>query len=172
MQRLSTNINDRVVSDGSQMRIYSAIKEDNGTYCCKGPMQALGTCDDSATASIMVVVPSVIVPGQSQTVPDMSNTTIECIIEQFGNPRPVVFRWQKSQQRLVMDGTKYISQVIGSRMFLNIINSTTNDEGYYRCIVETSCLRSIHRKQASVYLTVNHTRVTNSWLTNGALYCN
>ena len=65
----------------------------NGTYCCKELMQALNTCDKSATASITVLVPSVIVPGQNQTVLVRSNTTFECIIEQFGNPCPAVFSW-------------------------------------------------------------------------------
>ena len=132
-------------------------------------MQALHTCDESATANVLIVVPPVIVPGQNQIAFVRSNATIECIIEQFGNPPSVVFRWQKSQQRLVTDGTKYISQVIGNKMFLTIVNSTTIDEGHYRCILETSCL---HRKQASVYLTVNRTQVTNTRLSNGASYSN
>ena len=169
LQQLSTDINDRAISDGNQLRISSAINEDNGTYCCKGLTQALHTCDESATAKVLVVVPPVIIPGQNQIALVRNNAAIECIIEQFGNPPPVVFRWQKSQRRLVTDGTKYTSQLIGNRMFLTIINSTTNDEGHYWCILETSCF---HRKQASVYLTVNHTQVTTTRSSNGALYSN
>ena len=63
-----TQITARVRSDGSQLRISSAINEDNGTYCCKGPTQAVVACDESATASLIVVIPPVIVARQNQTV--------------------------------------------------------------------------------------------------------
>ena len=150
------------------MRISSAKSEDNGTYCCKGPQQTLDTCDERATANLIVVVPPVIAPGQNQTVLTMSNATIGCSIENAGQPPFTIFRWQKSGQRLVTDGTKYISELIENRMFLTVVNSTTDDEGYYKCILETPVFQ---RRQGSVYLTVNHTRTTHTGLTNGVLYC-
>ena len=91
-----------------------------------------------------------------------------CLIESVGKPPFTVFRWQKSGQRLVADGRKYISQLIGNRMFLTIVNSTADDESYYQCILETSVFQ---RRQGSVYLTVNHTRATHTELTNGAFNC-
>ena len=164
LQQLPTDANERIRSDRSQLRISSAINEDNGTYCCKGSMQALDACDESATATLIITVPPVIVPGQNQTVFVTNNVTMECVIEDVGNPHFEVFRWQKSGQRLVTDGTKYTSQLIGNRMFLTIVNSTINDEGHYRCILETPVYQ---RRQATVYLTVNHTGTTHAGLTTG-----
>ena len=148
------------------MRIYPARNEDNGTYCCKGSMQALDACDVHATATLIITMPAVLVSGQNQTVFVTNNVTMECVIEDVGNPSFEVHRWEKSGQRLVTGGTKYISKLIGNRMFLTIINSTTNDEGYYQCILET---RVLQRRQASVYLSVNNTRIVdNTGLTKGA----
>ena len=158
LQQISTDRNERVRSDGSQLRISSARNDDNGTYCCKGPTQALDTCDETATAHLIVVVPPVITPKQNQTAYVGRNAVVECNIENIGNPPFAVFRWQKSKQRLVTDGTKYSSQLIGNRMFLTIYNSTTNDEGFYHCILETPVFQ---RREASVYLFVNHTSITN-----------
>ena len=150
------------------MRISSAVSEDNDTYCCKGPQQTLDTCDESATANLIVVVPPVITPGQNQTVLVENNATLECILEYPDNqPYEVYHRWQKSGQRLVTDGTKYISELIGNRMFLTIINATTDDEGYYQCIIETSIFQ---RTEDSVYLSVNNTTIINTRLTNGESY--
>ena len=151
LQQLPTDTNERVKSDGSQLRISSARNEDNGTYCCKGPTQT--TCDDTATAHLKVVVPPVVTPGQNQTVHVGRNAIMECIIENAGNLPFAVFRWQKSGQRLATDETKYSSHLIGNRMFLTIVNSTTDDEGYYQCILETAFFQ---RREASVYLSVNH----------------
>ena len=83
---------------------------------------------------------------------------MECIIENVGNPSFAVFRWEKSEQRLATDGTKYSSELIGNRMFLTIVNSTTDDEDYYQCILETPVFQ---RREASVYLFVNHTSIIN-----------
>ena len=150
------------------MRISSAESEDNGTYCCKGSMEALGVCNENATANLIVVVPPVLAPGQNQTVLAKNNVIMGCLIESAGQPPFTMFRWQKFEQRLVTDGIKYISQLIGNRMFLTIINSTTDDEGYYQCIIETPVFQ---RRQASVHLTVNHTGTTHAGLANGAFYC-
>ena len=169
LQQLSTNVNDRVRSDGSQLRISTAINEDNGTYCCKGPMQALDRCDESAKVNVIIIMSPVIVAGQNQTAFAGSNATVECIIENVGNPPFVVHRWQKNNQRLVTDGIKYSSQLIGNRMFLTIINSTTDDEGYYKCIIETS---NFEIRQAPVYLSVNHTRIAHTGSANGMFNCN
>ena len=82
------------------------------------------------------------------------NAVMQCIIENVGNPPFSVFRWQKSAQRLVTDGTKYTSQLIGGNiMVLTIVNSTTEDEGYYWCIVETEVFQ---RREAVVFLAVNN----------------
>ena len=159
LQQLSTNIHDRVRSDGSQLRILSTINEDNGTYCCKGPMQALDRCDESAKANVIIIMFPVIVAGQNQTAFVGNNATVECIIENVGNPPFVVQKWQKNKQRLLTDGTKYSSQLIGDRMLLTIINSTTDDEGYYQCIIEMS---NFEIRQAPVYLSVNHTRIVHT----------
>ena len=150
------------------MRISSAVSEDSGMYCCKGPQQTLESCDERAIANLIVVVPPVISPGQNQTVLVENNVTLECIIEYPDNQPYVVYhRWQKSEQRLVIDRTKYITQFIGNRMFLTVINSTTDDEGYYRCIIETS---SFQRAENSVYLSVSNTTIINTRLTNGESY--
>ena len=106
LQQLSTNVNDRVRSDGSQLRISPATNEDNGTYCCKGSTQALDRCDESAKASLIIIMSPVIVAGQNQTAFVGSNATVECIIENVGSPPFVVHRWKNSGQRLVTDGTK------------------------------------------------------------------
>ena len=161
---MSTDPSARVRSDGSQLRISSAINEDNGTYCCKGPTQSLDPCDESATATLIVVIPPMIVAGQNQTVLVGNNVTIECIIEDVGNPPFVVFRWQKLRRRLVTDGKKYISQLIENRMFLTITNSTIDDESYYQCILETPVFQ---RRQASVYLSVNDTMIIHTGSING-----
>ena len=164
LQQISTDRNERVRSDGSQLRISSARDEDNGTYCCKGPAQALDTCDENAIAYLIVVIPPVIAPGQNQTAYVGRNAVIQCIIENAGNPAFVVFRWQKSAQRLVTDGTKYTSELIsGNVMVLTIVNSTTDDEGYYQCILETAAFQ---RSEASVYLAVNDS-VTHLGSNNG-----
>ena len=166
LQQLPTDTNERVRSDRSQLRFSPARNEDNGTYCCKGSMQTLDGCDERATATLLITMPPVLVPGRNQTVFVTNNVTMECVIEDVGNPRFEVFRWQKSGQRLVItDGTKYTSQLIGNRMFLTVVNSTTNDEGHYQCILETPVYQ---RRQASVYLTVNHTGTAHAGLTNGA----
>ena len=137
------------------------------SYCCKGPTQTLDTCDETATAHLIVVVPPVITPGRNQTAYVGRNAVVECIIENVGNPPFVVFRWQKSEQRLVTDGTKYSSELIGNNtMVLTIHNSTTNDEGYYQCILETAVFQ---RREASVYLSVNDS-VTHMGLTDGMSY--
>ena len=154
LQQLPTGSNERVRSDGSQLRISSARIEDNGTFCCKGPMQPLDTCDNTAIARLIVVIPPEINPGQNQTVQLRSNAIVECIVKNLGNPPFTVYRWQKSRQRLVTDGTKYISQLNESRMILIILNSTADDEGYYQCILETPVFQ---RRQASVFLSVNYT---------------
>ena len=164
LQQLSTDVNDRVTSDGSQLRISSIRKKDNGTYCCKGPTQALDACNESATATLMIVKPPVILPGKNQTVFVRSNVILECIIDNVGHPPFAVFRWQKSQRRLETDGTKYTSQLIGNRMVLIISNSTSDDEGNYRCILETP---TFQRRQATVYLAVDSTRIAHTGLTNG-----
>ena len=167
LQQLPTDTNERVRSDGSQLRITSARNEDNGAYCCKGPSQALDTCDETATAHLIVVVPPVIAPGQNQTAYVGRNAVVECIIENGGNPHFAVFRWQKSEQRLMTDGTKYSSELIGnSTMVLTIHNSTTDDEGYYRCILETAVFQ---RREASVYLSVNDS-VTHMGSNDGMSY--
>ena len=127
-------------------------------------MQALDSCDESATATLIITIPPVIIPGQNQTVFVTNNVTLECVIEDVGNPHFVVFRWEKSQQRLLIDGRKYTSRLIGSRIILTIVNSTIKDEGYYQCILETP---ADQRRQASVYLIVNHT----DGLTNGTFNC-
>ena len=168
LQQLPTDTNERVRSDGSQLRISSARDEDNGRYCCKGPTQALDTCDETPTANLIVVVPPVITPAQNQTVYAGRNAVVECIIENVGNPPFAVFRWQKSEQRLIADGIKYISQLIENIMFLTIVNSTSDDEGYYKCILETSTA-FYQRREASVYLSVNDS-VTHMGLTDGMSY--
>ena len=145
------------------MRISSARNEDNGTYCCKGPTQALDTCDDTATAHLIVVVSPVVAPGQNQTGFVGRNAVVDCVIENVGNPPFSLARWQKSEERLVTDGTKYSSQVIGNRMFLTIINSTTDDEGYYKCILENSVFQ---RREASVHLSVNYS-ITHTGMSDG-----
>ena len=61
-----------------------------------------------------------------------------------------------------MEQNTYVSQLIGN----DIVNSITNDEDYYQCIY------ILERRQASVYLPVNSTRIFNMGLTNGMLYCN
>ena len=170
LQQLSTDINERIRSDGSQLRISSATIEDDGFYCCKGPMQALDACNESAVLKLMVIMPPLIVPGQNKTVLVGCSATIECIIEDFGNPPFVVNRWQKSGQRLVTNGRKYSSQLIGNRMFLTIVNSTTDDKGYYWCILETSTFEII---QTSVHLSVKHSMIAhNTGSCNGVSYCN
>ena len=92
LQKLSTNTSNRVRSDGSQLRISSAINKDNGTYCCKALMQMLDVCNKSAKATLIVVMPPVIVAGQNRTVFVGNNMTIECIIENVGTPSFVIFR--------------------------------------------------------------------------------
>ena len=124
-------------------------------------MQSLNSCDESAAANVIVVALPVIIPGQHQTVLVGSNATVECIIEHMGSPPFVLDRWQKSGHRLVTDGTKYSSQLIGNRMFLTILNSTAEDEGYYECIIETLAFEI---KQASVYLSLNHTHTGMSYV--------
>ena len=115
-----------------------------------------------------MVVPPVVTPGQNQTVHVAGrNAIVECFIENVGNPPFAVFRWQKSEQRLATDGTRYNSQLIGNRMFLTIVNSTTDDEGYYQCILETAVFQ---RREASVYLSVNHTSITHKGLTDSMSY--
>ena len=156
LYELPTDINERIRSDGSQLRISSAIIEDDGFYCCKGPMQALNACDESAVAKLTVVMLPKLVPGQQQTVLVKSNARVECIIKYVGNPSFVVYRWQKSGQRLLTDGTKYTSQLIGNTMSLTIVNSTIDDEGYYQCILETSTFEII---QTSVRLSVQHSMI-------------
>ena len=136
------------------MRISSARNEDSGSYCCKGLMQSLNSCDKSATASIIVITLPKIIPKQNYTLNVGNNVTVECIIEHVGNPPFVLHRWQKSGHRLVMDRTKYISQQIENRVLLTILNSTAEDEGYYECVVETS---TFEIEQASVYLSLNYT---------------
>ena len=150
LQQISTDSNERVRSDGSQLRISSARDEDNGTYCCKGPTQPIDTCDQTAIAHLIVVVPPVIAPGEYQAGRD---GVVECIIKNKGYPPFVVSRWQKSEQRLVTDGTKYASEITEKRMLLTIFNFTTDDEGYYRCILETPVFQ---RVEVSVYLPMNH----------------
>ena len=76
----------------------------------------------------------------------------------------------KSGQRLVTDGTKYVSQLIGNRMFSTIVKcpQLTNDKDYYQCMLQ---ILVYQRRQASVYLTVNNTRIVgNTRLTKGACY--
>ena len=169
LQPISTDSTERVRSDGSQLRISLARDEDNGTYCCKGPTQTLDTCDGNATAYLIVVVPPVIAPGQNQTAYVGRNAVMQCIIENAGNPAFAVFRWQKSAaQRLVTDGVKYTSQLInGNIMVLTIVNSTTDDEGYYQCVLETAVFL---RSEASVYLAVNDS-VTHLGSSNGMYVC-
>ena len=164
LQQLPAGSNERVRSDGSQLRISSARNEDNGTYCCKGPTQPLDICDDTAIAHLIVVIPPDVTPGQNQTVLIGLDGTVECVIEYVGNPPFTVFRWQKTQQRLVTDGIKYISRLIGNRMFLTIVNSSTDDQDYYRCILETPVFQ---RREASVFLFVNHTNISHTELTEG-----
>ena len=166
LQQLPTDTNEGVRSDGSQLRISSTKNEDNGTYCCKGPSQALDTCDETATAHLIVVVPPVITPGQNQTAYVGRNAVVEYIIGNVGNPPFAVFRWQKFEQRLTTDGIKYISQLIRNRMFLTIVNSTSDDEGYYQCILETAVFQ---RRKALVYLFVNDS-ITHMGLTDGMSY--
>ena len=168
LQQLPTDRSARVRSDRSQLRVSYARSEDNGTYCCKETMQALDACDESATATLIITIPPVLVPGENQTVFVTNNVTVECVITDVGNPRYGVHRWEKSGQRLVTDGRKYASQLIGNRMFLTIVNSTINDGGHYQCILETPVYQ---RRQASVYLIVNHTRTSHAGLTNGAFNC-
>ena len=50
-------------------------------------------------------------------------------------------------------------------MFLTITNSTTDDESYYQCILETPVFQ---RRQASVYLSVNDTTIIHTGSNNGA----
>ena len=99
LQQISTDRNERVKSDGSQLRISSAADEDTWTYCSKGPTQPLDTCDETATAHLIVVTSPVIAPGQNQTAHVGKNAVVQCIIENAGNPAFAVFRWQKSEQR-------------------------------------------------------------------------
>jgi len=160
LQELSTEINARVRSDGDQLRISYARNADNGSYCCKGPTQ--DQCDESAIADLVVVVPPVIVSVQNQTVLVQNNVTLECIIENEGNPPFIVNRWQKSGERLVTDGTKYTSQLIGNMMYLTIVNLSNDDEGFYQCILETSASQVT---EAFVYLSVDHERANS--ITNG-----
>lgn len=166
LQQLSTEVDARIRNDGSQLRISYVRREDNGSYCCKGTTEGLEGCNERATGHIIVVIPPVITAHkQNQTVLVGNNATLECVIEYEGNPPFVVFRWQKSNRRLMTYRTKYVSQLIGNRMFLTIVNSTTDDEGSYQCIVETSVFQ---RRKAFVGLYLNH-RVNHAGLdvTNG-----
>ena len=52
-------------------------------------------------------------------------------------------------------------------MYLTIVNSTTDDEGYYQYILETAVFQ---RREASVYLSVNHTSITHKGLTDSMSY--
>ena len=92
------------------------------------------------------------------------DAVVECVIEYVGNPPFTMFRWQKSQQRLVTDGTKYTSRLIGNRMVLTVVNATTDDEGYYQCILETLVSQ---RRKASVFLSVNLIDATYAKLNEG-----
>ena len=167
---LSIDKRERLRSDGSQLRISSATIEDDGIYCCRGPLQTLDACDESAIVNLKVVMPPVIVPGQHQTALVGSSVTIECIIKEFGNPPFVVNRWQKSGQRLMIDGRKYSSQLLGNRVFLTIVNSTANDEDHYQCILETPIFEII---QTSVFLFVKRSVIAQSTgLCNGMSHCN
>ena len=114
-----------------------------------------------------MVVPPVTTPGRNEMTHIGRNAVVECIIENGDNPHFTVFRWQESEQRLVTDGTKYSSELIGNNtMVLTIHNSTTDDEGYYRCILETAVFQ---RREASVYLSVNDS-VTHMGSNNGMSY--
>ena len=64
------------------------------------------------------------------------------------------------------DGIKHISQLIENIMFLTIVNSTTDDEGYYQCILETPIFQ---RREVSMYLSVNDS-VTHMGLIDGMSY--
>ena len=75
LQQLPTDSNERVKSDRSQLRIFCARNEDSGTYCCKGLIQALDACDESATATLKITMPPVLVPGWNQTVFVTNNVT-------------------------------------------------------------------------------------------------
>ena len=131
------------------------MREDGGSYCCKGLMQALNSCDESATVTVNITILPMIIPGQDQTVVAGGNATVECIIGDEGSPPFVLQWWQKSGQRLVIDGTKYISSPPNRTiMFLTIVNFSAEDVGHYECILETVIFET---KQASVYLFLNHT---------------
>ena len=127
----------------------------------------LDVCDENAKATLIVVIPPVIVAKQNQTVLVGKNVTIECIIENVGIPPFVVYRWKKFKQRLMTDRKKYISQLIENRMFLTIVNSTIDDESYYQCILETPVFQ---RRKAFIYLSVNDTRITHAGSINGVYY--
>ena len=170
LQELSTNTSERVRSDGSQLRISSAIREDGGSYCCKGLMQKLDSCDESATVNINITILPVIIPGPHQTVLAGGNATVECIIENEGSPPFLLQRWQKSGQRLVIDGTKYISSPPNSTiMLLTIVNSSAEDVGRYECILETV---TFEIKQAFVNLSLNHTGRSHTGVSYVVITCN
>ena len=150
------------------MRISSAMREDGASYCCKGLMQTLNSCDESATVNVNITILPEITPGQPQTVLAGDNATVKCIIKDEGSPPFVLQRWQKSGQRLVIDGTKYISSPPNRTiMVLTIVNSSAEDVGHYECITETS---TFEIKQASVELSLNCSMIAQIGSCDGMSY--
>lgn len=148
-----------MISDGNLLRIFSASNTDNGSYCCKESDTVKDIkCDERATATLQVVTPPSIVSGPNRTVSVGNNVTLECIIRNEGTPAFVVYRWQKSEQRLVTDGMKYISRLNEdrSKMVLIVIESNVDDEGYYQCVLETPAFQRIKK---SVYLSLDHANI-------------
>jgi len=145
----------RVRSDGHQLRFFKTNASDDGQYCCKTLSSGLESgCSPSATATITIALPPVISTLKHQVTFVGKTLTLRCDIANKGRPAASVFLWQRYGKN-IPESVKYYVNVSDNGTSLTIANATTEDEGYYNCVVQNSKGQSDNK---SMYLFVQPAR--------------
>lgn len=146
---ISKSREERVRSDGHQLRFSSIIAEDEGIYCCKA--LSSGGCSPTAMTNLSVAVPPIISHLPDQNVSAGDTVVIECLLNYTGKPAVTSMFWQKFGRDIPEDETYEIMQSNNATR-LTIINVTKEDSGSYNCITENS---KYQQDNQSMFLLVN-----------------
>lgn len=128
---ISSSAEERVRSDGHQLRFSNVIAEDEGIYCCKAISSS--TCSQTAMTNLSLALPPVLSHLPDQNVLTGDTVLIECILNYTGKPAATMITWQKFGSDM-LDSKKYRITQSENGSSLTIANVTEEDTGSYSCI--------------------------------------
>ena len=148
----SRSTEERVRSDGHQLRFSWIIAEDEGIYCCKALSSSIDRgCSQTAMTNLSVALPPVISYLPDQNVLTGDTAVIECTLNYTGKPAATLISWQMFG-RDILEGEKFEIMQSSNATSLTIINVTKEDTGSYSCITYNS---KYLQDNQSMFLLVN-----------------